>query len=152
MSHHHRLETYINHAVKALIYRDDGSMLLQQRDSSPGLPFPNTWTWFGGLVEPREDLESALARELIEELGCLPGRIEGELFQWKWTGENPALNHIFPVQCQVKDRDLTLMEGQAMQWYYLREIFDLNLTPLICKNISKISNFLKNQDLNYIKE
>ncbi len=95
MSNHHRLETYIYHSVKALIYRDDGSMLLQQEDSSPGLPFPNTWTWFGGLVEPGEDLENALARELIEELGCLLGKVEGDLFRLEWTGEEPALNHTY---------------------------------------------------------
>jgi 8-oxo-dGTP diphosphatase len=147
MIHDCHLETYANHAVKALIYRNDGSMLLQQRDISPGLPFPNAWTWFGGLVEPGEDLENALARELIEELGCLPGKVEGELFRWEWTGEEPALNHIFSLPFQVKESDLTLMEGQSMGWFYLSEIFELSLTPLVFENLSKVAKFLESRGI-----
>ncbi|MEB3826893.1 NUDIX hydrolase [Phormidium sp. CCY1219] len=128
------------HAVKAIIYRDDGCLLIQQRDNTPGLPFPNTWTLFGGLVESGESLEDALKRELIEELGCLPGSIESELFQWEWQGEDPALNHIFTVYCQVGD--LVLMEGQAMGWYSLESLKRLVLTPLVSENVSKISAFL----------
>lgn len=130
------------HAVKALIYRDDGCLLMQQRDNAPGLPFPNTWTLFGGLVEPGEGLKDALKRELIEELGCLPGSIESELFQWEWQGDDPDLNHIFPVYFQVGDRDMVLMEGQAMGWYSLESLKSLVLTPLVSENISKISAFL----------
>jgi len=132
------------HAVKALIYRDDVSMLLQQRDNSPGLLFPNTWTWFGGLVEPGEEWKEALKRELIEELGCLPGVIENELFQWAWTGDEPALNHIFPVYCQVEDREFLLTEGQAMGWFSLDSIKNQVLTPLVYENIHEISSFLLN--------
>ncbi|MCZ2208043.1 NUDIX domain-containing protein, partial [Cylindrospermopsis raciborskii] len=136
-------EPDVNHAVKALIYRNDGSMLLQQRDSNPDLPLPNTWTWFGGLVELGEELENALERELIEELGCLPGKVEEELFRWEWTGEEPALNHIFSLPFQVKESDLTLMEGQSMGWFYLSEIFELSLTPLVFENLSKVAKFLE---------
>ena len=100
------MESISHHAVKALIYRKDGSMLLQQRDDIPGLAFPNTWTWFGGLVEPGENLKDALHRELTEELGCIPGRVEEELFQWRWSGPQPALNHIFPIYFQAKGTDL----------------------------------------------
>lgn len=130
------------HAVKALIYRDDGCLLMQQRDNTPGLPFPNTWTLFGGLVESGESLEAALKRELIEELGCLPGSIESELFQWEWKGEDPALNHIFTVYCQVGLSDIVLMEGQAMGWYSLQNVEQLLLTPLVSENLSKISAFI----------
>ena len=141
------MESISHHAVKALIYRKDGSMLLQQRDDTPGLAFPNTWTWFGGLVEPGEDLKDALERELIEELGCIPGRIEDELFQWRWSGKEPAVNHIFSVCFLVNEIDLVLMEGKAMKWYSLEEICELNLTPLVYNNISRISSFLKTLSL-----
>ena len=133
----------IANVVKALIYRDDGCLLIQQRDNTPSLPFPNTWTLFGGLVESGEGLEAALKRELIEELGCLPGSIESELFQWQWKGDNLDLNHIiFAVYCQVGDRDLVLMEGQAMGWYSLEALKRLVLAPLVSENLSKISAFL----------
>lgn len=73
----------VNHAVKALIYRDEGWILLQQRDYAPGLAFPGFWTFFGGLVEQGESLQKALERELVEELGCIPGQVGDELFRWE---------------------------------------------------------------------
>ena len=136
------MESISHHAVKALIYRKDGSMLLQQRDDIPGLAFPNTWTWFGGLVEPGENLKDALHRELTEELGCIPGRVEEELFQWRWSGPQPALNHIFPIYFQAKDEELILMEGKAMAWHSLTQMEKLVLTPLIFENLQRISSFL----------
>lgn len=77
------------HAVKAVIYRRDSRVLLQQRDCTSGLLFPGLWALFGGQVEAGENMKSALQRELIEELGCMPGQIGDELFQWAWRGGPP---------------------------------------------------------------
>lgn len=130
------------HAVKALIYRRDGQMLLQQRDDTPDLPFPGHWTFFGGQVEPGESLQEALERELIEELGCVPGRIGEELFQWAWRGRGAAQNHCFPVSCDIDDTIFSLGEGQAMGWFRVDELIRLRLTPGVWDNISVISQFL----------
>jgi len=137
---------HASHAVKALIYRSDGRILLQHRDNTPGLPFPDTWSFFGGLVEPGEGLKEALARELVEELGCLPGPIEAELFQWAWDGGDPTLNHVFPVRLCVEESRLELNEGQGMDWFSIQNLEHLNLTPLVTSQISIVSIFLSTCD------
>ena len=136
------LDESINHAVKALIYRNDGRILLQQRDHAPGLPFPGFWTFFGGLVEQGESLRNALERELLEELGCVPGRVGEELFCWEWRGAGAALNHIFPVQCQVGDEALVLGEGLAMRWLSIEDLTAVPAVPGLIENLAKIEEFL----------
>jgi 8-oxo-dGTP diphosphatase len=53
--------------VAAVIERPDGSFLLAQRP--PGKVYAGWWEFPGGKVEPGENHEHALARELHEELG-----------------------------------------------------------------------------------
>ena len=132
----------MNHAVKALIYRNDGRILLQQRDYAPGLPFPGFWTFFGGLVEQGENLRNALERELREELGCVPGQVGKELFCWEWRGAGAAHNHVFPVQCQVGDEMLVLGEGLAMRWLSLEDVKAVLVVPGLIENLARIEEFL----------
>jgi 8-oxo-dGTP diphosphatase len=133
------------HAVKALIYRPNGSLLLQQRDVKPDLPFAGKWTFFGGQVEPGENLVDALCRELLEELGCLPGLVGDELFSWDWHGLQPAHNHFFSVRYDVTEETLVLNEGQSMGWFSLDELPGLPTTPLITDNMCHIARFIKYQ-------
>lgn len=132
----------MNHAVKALIYRQDRRFLLQQRDFKPGLPFPGHWTLFGGLVEAGEDLLTAMRRELLEELGCVPGRLGSEIFSWQWHGENPAINHCFSVYCEVPDDAMVLHEGNAMSWFSIEDLGTIELTPGVSENLGIIADFL----------
>lgn len=136
------LNNCVTHAVKAIIYRNDGRILLQQRDYTPGIIFPGCWTFFGGQVEAGESFKDALQRELIEELGCVPGRVGNELFQWAWLEEPPSQNHYFPVYCEVNDDVLELNEGQAMSWFFFEGLQNIDLTPGVCENLPIIANFL----------
>jgi mutator protein MutT len=52
--------------VVAAIIEQDQNILVCQRKS--GVPHAGKWEFPGGKVEPGESLESALARELREEL------------------------------------------------------------------------------------
>lgn len=136
------LSNSVIHAVKAIIYRSDGHILLQQRDYAPGLIFPGCWTFFGGQVEAGENLKDALQRELLEELGCVPGQVEDELFQWVWLDEPPSQNHFFPVYCEVNNDVLELNEGQAMSWFSIEGLKGINLIPGIYENLPKIAIFM----------
>ena len=137
------MNNLVNQAVKALIYRSDGNILLQQRDCAPGLPFPGYWTFFGGLVEPGESLQDALKRELIEELGCVPGQLETKLFQWEWQSDWASTqNHFFSVYCEIETNNLELKEGKGMAWFALEDFIELPLTPDVYENFSGIVSFL----------
>lgn len=50
----------------------DGRYLLQLRDDKPSLPLRDHWCLFGGHVEPGESAETALCREIEEEVGFHP--------------------------------------------------------------------------------
>ncbi len=54
--------------VAALALTPDGNVLLTRRPE--GKPHPGQWELPGGKVEAGESPESALRRELVEELGC----------------------------------------------------------------------------------
>lgn len=115
---------------------------MQQRDDIPGLPFPGCWNFFGGLMEAGESPEKALERELLEELGCMPGQLFPELFQWTLGRDCLATqNHFFPISFEVTTDQLVLTEGQAMGWFPLEELVRLPLTPAVYENFSRIAKF-----------
>jgi 8-oxo-dGTP pyrophosphatase MutT (NUDIX family) len=62
-------------ATVALLVLDDGRYLMQLRDNKPDIFFPNLWGLFGGAVDPGEDPETALRRELMEELSLEPASV-----------------------------------------------------------------------------
>ena len=45
-----------------------GKLLFQMRDHTPGIPYPNQWSLFGGGIKHNETPRHAAARELQEEL------------------------------------------------------------------------------------
>lgn len=140
-------KTEREHAVKGMIYDRKRRLLLQQRDHFPGLPFPGCWTLFGGLVEPGENLRAALDREMQEELGCSVGPVGEELFTWAWEGEDPALNHVFAVPLAADPSQLVLREGQAMGWFWWKQLDALAATPLLTENLKQIRGFLEARTL-----
>jgi len=135
------LSKQTNIAVKAIIYKEDGSILMQQRDVSLGLPFAGYWNFFGGLCE-EESLVEGLRRELIEELGCVPGYIENEIFQWTWESDWASTsNHFFPVRFDDQ-QSINLQEGKDLRWVNLQDLVVLPLTPAVYENFSQIAAFL----------
>ena len=67
-------------AVVALIVVDDQHYLMQLRSQKAGIFYPGHWGLFGGAVDPGEDTDTALARELREELGV-------EIDNWSYFTE-----------------------------------------------------------------
>ena len=76
-----RPEMRVRKLVVAALCRDgDGRILLAQRRADQ--PMPLKWEFPGGKVEPGEAPVDALAREIVEELGCEArvGRIDDVVF------------------------------------------------------------------------
>jgi 8-oxo-dGTP pyrophosphatase MutT (NUDIX family) len=59
-------------AIAAAVLLCGERYLLQLRDAKPTILLPDHWACFGGGIEPGESPESALRRELVEELEFRP--------------------------------------------------------------------------------
>jgi 8-oxo-dGTP pyrophosphatase MutT (NUDIX family) len=55
-------------AAAAIIQLEDGRYLMQHRDATPAIWYPDHWGCFGGAVQDGEDPLDALRREIYEEL------------------------------------------------------------------------------------
>jgi len=117
--------------VGALLVNQDDEILLQLRDDKPDLLYPNMWTLFGGAVEPGEDRDQAILRELQEEL-----ELTIDLTFWceyvcpvrTQVGEIVVKNNIYIGALTVAQAEmLPLHEGQAKRWFCEAEARALKL-------------------------
>ena len=106
------------HVVGAILWTDDGRVLLQQRDDRPDLRYPGYWTLFGGQVEEDESPDQAVVRELIEELGLDEQPLtpfEQYICPARSTpGVVTTTNHVYTGRLSRPFESLVLCEGQAM--------------------------------------
>jgi len=122
----------VHHIVAAVIVQSD-RILLGQR--SPGRAFyPNVWDVFGGHIEPGEQPDQTLVRELEEELGLKPT---------KWT-ELETIEESVPERDGIPAYDLIVRlycvtawsgtpvnmqphEHSAIQWFSYAQAVQLDL-------------------------
>lgn len=115
--------------VSAILTNSRGQVLMQQRDSTRDIAFPNMWAMFGGRVETGELPEDAIRRELIEELEL---ELDAPLDCWKAyerlhsEGHITILQYIFVGQVADNAR-LVLHEGQAMGFFDPAALEDLQI-------------------------
>lgn len=106
-------------AAAALLVTSDGRYLLQHRDPLPGIFFPGWWGLFGGALDPGEDPETALRRELFEELAFHPAEVRPFCIlglDFGHAGHGQADRHIFEIPIDPGDpARMTLGEGQGMK-------------------------------------
>ncbi|MEO5950577.1 MAG: Mur ligase domain-containing protein [Candidatus Saccharimonadales bacterium] len=57
----------VNRVANVLVSTPEGTLVMQQRDNTPGITNPGMITGFGGAVEPGETTREAAIRELHEE-------------------------------------------------------------------------------------
>jgi 8-oxo-dGTP diphosphatase len=106
------------HVVSAILWTDDRRVLLQQRDDRPDLRYADCWTLFGGQVEDGEDPDTAIRRELAEELELTDQPltlVEQYICPVRTTrGEVHTTNHVYAGKLAQPFESLTLYEGQTM--------------------------------------
>ncbi|MEB3337395.1 MAG: NUDIX hydrolase [Leptolyngbyaceae bacterium] len=84
-----------------------GQFLMQLRDDIPGIVYPGYWGLFGGHIEPGETPETAVERELIEEIGYAPPL----LTKFSYHSSPGVIRHVFQGELTVDIQSLVLSEG-----------------------------------------
>ena len=131
----------LREVAKAVIYKEN-FFLLQLRDNDDSISYPNKWSFFGGELDKGENFEAALKRELIEELSFCPKK-----YLYISTSIDTSTNcsiKYYLVYCNLPDNKLILGEGQAMKWFTINQIMDLNsiCRPYILRKIIKQADSL----------
>ncbi len=97
------------HVAIAILYRE-GKFLLQLRDDIPGIAHPGKWAFFGGHIEPGEEPEEAMKRELAEEISYTPDKVS----EFNVYYDTDVVRHVFSAPLTVELKDLVLGEGWDM--------------------------------------
>jgi 8-oxo-dGTP pyrophosphatase MutT (NUDIX family) len=106
----------------AVLWTADGRYLLQRRDDKPGLLLRDHWAAFGGTVDPGEDGEAAIRRELVEELEFRAGAVAlvTELTLRLPLPTGPRWDRMSFYAVPVTETEIATMvlhEGQAMRLF-----------------------------------
>ncbi len=101
---------------------DDGRIFIQRRSPQRRL-FPNVWDIVGGHLEPGEEVDDALRREVAEETGWSVSHVLGLVGEYRYTGDDglERLETDFLVRV---DGDLTrprLEQGKHTEFRWLAE-------------------------------
>ena len=113
--------------VAAALVGPGGRILLQQR--APGRPMAGLWEFPGGKVEDGETPESALVRELDEELGIAvdPAALEPACFASAPVGERHMLLLLY--LCRAWTGEPQPLDASALKWATLAEMRALAMPP-----------------------
>ena len=109
--------------VIVFLHYSYSSYLLQLRDFEPSIDCPGQWGLFGGRVEKNETIDSAVYRELLEELHYVPPSTRKIR---TYTTDN-LVCHSFCCDLKVPLSDLVLSEGLDMGLFTMDEILSERL-------------------------
>jgi len=120
-----RLRETKEQGVSAILINAQGQVLLQQRDDNPAIRYPGHWSLFGGTIENNESPADAVAREVHEE-------IDFELRNFGLFREfvqNNKREFAFAGELTATLDELTLSEGQGMNFFYPSQLQELQIRP-----------------------
>jgi 8-oxo-dGTP pyrophosphatase MutT (NUDIX family) len=93
--------------VAIAILHQNNTFLMQLRDDIPGIAFPGHWGFFGGHLDPGETPAEAVRRELLEEIGYAPLKLD---FFCRAESDQ-SIRHVFYGPLTVAVDTLDLKEG-----------------------------------------
>jgi len=111
--------------VVVFLHKNFDSYLLQLRDFKSWISYPGHWGAFGGAMEEGESPETAICRELIEEIGY-----ELEVFNFfcqTYKDKHKVNIHVFYSNMSISTSELYLMEGADMGMFTKEEILTKKL-------------------------
>ncbi|NNU94556.1 NUDIX domain-containing protein [Geobacillus sp. NFOSA3] len=125
-------------AVKGLILYE-GKVLIVQRAKDDEIG-GGTWELVGGKVEFGEDLETALVREIKEEVG-LDVTVEKILYATTFKTDPTRQVVILTYLCRSNNRDVVLSKEHIDYRWSTKEQLRLLLTPEIISDFEKNNVF-----------
>jgi 8-oxo-dGTP diphosphatase len=111
--------------VSAFLHNGRGEVLVQLRDSKPGLRFPRCWSTLGGAMEAGESPEQAMQRELIEEIEICPPLTFWRTFdhRYAYRGQEVEVQvHAFTGLLDIPAEAVRLHEGERVAWLNAADI------------------------------
>jgi 8-oxo-dGTP diphosphatase len=113
-------------AAVALVNRD-GKVLVARRP--PGRPLAGLWEFPGGKVEAGEEPETALIREILEELGIEIAR--ADLMPLTFASHAyPEFHLLMPLYlCKRWQGSIAAQEDQELRWVRLDELTHYDMPP-----------------------
>lgn len=118
--------------VAVALIAPDRRVLMQQRGRNRA--FAGLWEFPGGKVEAGESLESALLREIGEELGIALD--PAGLVPWSFASDAvlppaPRQPHVILLyMCRAWSGQPRCVDAAAIGWFTLAELVDLPMPPL----------------------
>jgi 8-oxo-dGTP diphosphatase len=120
-----RLAETKGEGVSAILINALGQILLQQRDDNPAIRYPGHWSLFGGTMEENESPSEAVVREVQEEIG-----FEMQNFgRFREFVQNNKREFAFAGELSAGLDELTLSEGQGMDFFYPSQLRELLIRP-----------------------
>jgi 8-oxo-dGTP diphosphatase len=109
------------------LLNEEGKVLLAKRP--PGRPLAGLWEFPGGKVDPGEDPETALIRELMEELGIEIAR--ADLVPLTFASHAyPEFHLLMPLYlCKRWEGDIAAQENQELLWVKPDELRLYDMPP-----------------------
>lgn len=125
---------FVTVTVVAAIIRRNNKILITRRFDNVHLA--GFWEFPGGKVEPDEALETALAREILEELG-LRIRVEYEYFSVQHDYPDRTVRlHFF--NCSIIEGEPQALEVADLRWVEPHELDQYQFPPADAELISRL--------------
>lgn len=110
----------------AFLFDAKGNVLVAQRPTHK--TYGGFWEFPGGKLETSESPETAIVRELREEL-CITVRPTQTLSPYLFNLDNASQLLFFPVLCEWDQEQLILVEHEDVKFVELHELKSMNLAP-----------------------
>lgn len=123
--------------VAAVIFLNkQNKLLFQLRDNKKSIPYPNTWAFLGGHIEKDETPEDALKREVKEEIGM---NITKKDLKFIGFMSDLAENDLYIYMSRINKKlnELTLTEGQRLEYFSFEKVTKLRMPSVVKKFIIK---------------
>ena len=91
---------------------------MQLRDDLPNIFYPGHWALFGGHIEPGEHADTAIRRELFEEIAYTPPT----LVKFGDYIDDQVIRHVYQAELLIGVDQLALNEGMDLDLVTVAEI------------------------------